>query len=293
MARFSLCELLPELPTIEVIDIGALDMAGQEPLHGPLVAAGRARVTGFEPDLAGCVALNQRYGRPHRFYPQFVGNGKPAKFYQTNAPYTGSLYPPNTPLLEAFNDLGEVTLLVQVHDVSTVRLDDLEEIEGADYLKIDVQGAEIDVFTGAQRVLDSAVVIQTEVSFVELYRGQPFFADVDAYLRNHGFWFHTFLGFGMRSFKPLRVGEPGNPAGGVDRGLNQKLWGEALYIKDPLQLDKLSTAKLQTFAVLMHDILKSYDVAVGCLRAIDARTGTQLALRYAERLTGVEALKTD
>ena len=292
MLRFSLCELLPDLPPIEILDIGALEMAGQEPPYLELAASGRARVTGFEPNLPGCVALNQRYGRPHRFFPQFVGKGGPAKFYQTNAAYTGSLYPPNEPLLGAFNDLLEVTVLQQVHDVTTVRLDDVAEIADVDYLKLDVQGGELDVFKGGERALASAVMIQTEVCFVELYRGQPLFADIDSHLRRRGFWFHTFLGFGARSLKPGRVGEPGNPTAGIDRGVNQKLWGEALYIKDPLQPAALSVVKLQKFAVLLHDLYKSYDVAYVCLSAADARAGTQLAQRYGARLTGEAALTT-
>jgi len=39
------------------------------------------------------------------------------------------------------------------------------------------------------------VLIQTEVEFVELYKGQPMFADVDIFLRASGFQFHTLNSF--------------------------------------------------------------------------------------------------
>src|SRR5205085_5784113 len=104
----------------------------------------------------------------HRFFPQFVGNGRSGKFYDTNFAYTGSLYPPNTPLIAAFNDLIEVMTVTQVRDVATVRLDDIPEIEDVDHLKLDIQGGELDAFAGAEKALAAAVVIQTEVSFVEM-----------------------------------------------------------------------------------------------------------------------------
>ncbi|MEJ0070283.1 MAG: FkbM family methyltransferase [Pseudomonadota bacterium] len=152
-------------------------------------------------------------------------------------PYTGSLYQPNTALLEAFNDLAEVARVAQVHDVSTVRLDDVADIE---------QGAELDVFIGGEKALQTAVLIQTEVAFVEDYRGAPLFADIDSHLRSRGFWFHTFLGFGSRTLRPMRHGAPGDPGTGVDRGLNQKLWSDAVYIKHPLQREKLSTSSCKS-----------------------------------------------
>src|SRR5262249_27343994 len=150
MARFSLLALLPDLPTIEVVDIGALEMAGQTPLYLDLVAARRARVTRFEPAPTRSIRLNHRFGPPRLVFPHFIGNGKPARFYETNAPYTGSLFEPNMPLLMAFNDLAEVSQVVKVHDVSTVRLDDLEDIDDVDYMKLDIQGGELEAFLGGE-----------------------------------------------------------------------------------------------------------------------------------------------
>lgn len=285
MDRFSLLELFPDLPTIEVLDLGALVVPGVPPPYFDLVGAGRARVTGFEPDLNGCVELNRYFGPPHRFYPQFVGNGQPAKFYQTNVPYTGSLFEPNLPLLEAFNDLAEACQVVKVHDVQTVRLDDLEDIDDVDYMKLDIQGAELDAFIGGERALQSAVLIHTEVAFVPGYRNGPLFADIDQHLRSRGFWFHTFMGFGSRTLKPARVGAPGDPLAGTDRGIRQHLWSDAVYIKDPLRLDALPTVKLQKLAVLLHDLYKSWDFAHACVTAADTRLGTNVAERYRENLT--------
>jgi methyltransferase FkbM-like protein len=100
---------------------------------------------------------------------------------------TSSLYAPNTPLLAAFDRLEELVRVVREIPIETHRLDDVPEAAGADYLKIDVQGAELDVLRGAPRLLAEALVVHAEVEFVPLYREQPLFADVDRTLRGAGY----------------------------------------------------------------------------------------------------------
>lgn len=48
-------------------------------------------------------------------------------------------------------------------ELQTVSLDDVKEAHGADYLKLDVQAAELDVLRGAEKVLESVLAIQAEV----------------------------------------------------------------------------------------------------------------------------------
>lgn len=53
-------------------------------------------------------------------------------------------------------------------------------------LKVDVQGGELGVFEGCDKLGD-VDFIYVELSFVELYEGQPLFDDVSAYLVDRGF----------------------------------------------------------------------------------------------------------
>jgi FkbM family methyltransferase len=73
--------------------------------------------------------------------------------------------------------------------VSTV--DDVwDEIVGdarKPYLKIDVQGYELEVLRGAERALPKVHGVQAELSLVPLYEGAPVWTDVIEYLQSRGF----------------------------------------------------------------------------------------------------------
>jgi len=275
---WSLFELLPEPPSIKILDIGAA--FSETPPYQSLVDAGRAKVIGFEPNKEERDRLNEQYGVHHRFLPNFVGDGRQATFFQTNWALTGSLFEPNTPLLEKFQNLSELVTPIARHTVNTSRLDDIKEIDDVDFIKIDIQGGELAVFRNAPRLLAETILIQTEVEFVELYRNQPMFSDVDTFLRRQGFQFHCFLGFGTRAFKPIvRDNDP-------NMGLRQQLWSDAVYFRDWMYLDQLSEEKLRKYAVLAHDLLQSFDLAHLVLVELDRRTGGNTAAAYLGKLVG-------
>ena len=238
---------------------------------------GKARIIGFEPDAAECEKLNQTFGAPHRFYPYFLGDGEEATFFETNLSLTGSLYEPNLPLLSKFQNLAELTMPVAQHKISTKRVDEIEEIDDVDFIKIDIQGGELNVFKNAERILASTMMIQTEVEFVALYKDQPMFSDVDAYLRSAGFQFHTFHGFGKRAFKPLVVNND------INQAVNQLIWSDAIYVRDWLDLSQISREKLRSYAILAHDLIGSWDLAHLVLQEIDRRERRGLASSYRKR----------
>jgi len=274
---WSLLEHFSEKLEFTILDIGAA--LNDPPPYQSLLDAGRARIIGFEPNARECERLQRQYGEPHRFFPNFAGDGRPATFHETNWALTGSLYEPNSPLLEKFNNLAEVMKPVARHAVETTRLDDIAEIGDVDFFKIDVQGSELPVFQNALRALSGALVVQTEVEFVELYRGQPMFADVDVFLRGRGFQFLCFNGIGGRTLKPLVAGND------VNSPLQQFLWSDALYVRDWMQLERLGDDKLRKYAVLAHDLLGAYDLAHHVLAALDRSAGSQYSRAYLARLT--------
>ena len=272
---FSLSELFPNAPQIIVVHIGASIVADHAERYARLVAIGRARVIAFEPNEGEYAKLTAHFGQGYTFLPYFIGQGGPAQYYETNVPVTGSLLEPNNDVLDRFQSLGDLTRVVAVHQVVTHRLDDIPDLNDADYIKIDVQGAEVAVFKGATRLLQACTLIETEVEFAQLYKDQPLFADVDAHLRGYGFHFHTFRNMCGRCFVPLH--QQGNPSG----AFNQMLWADAVYVKEMMALDRLSTDKLIKLAILLHDVYGSIDLAMAALMELERRPGQGPGLQQA------------
>jgi FkbM family methyltransferase len=57
-------------------------------------------------------------------------------------------------------------------------------------VKIDVQGYEANVIKGGKKTISRASFVVVEVSFEELYKGQPLFDEIYVLMRNLGFMYH-------------------------------------------------------------------------------------------------------
>ena len=274
---FNILDVIPKCPTIRVIDVGAMAI-GQD-VYSPLVNAGIASVLGFECVQAECDRLNATPRGTHTYLPNAIGDGRVRTFHECNYPMTSSLYEPNTALLAKFQNLENLTRVVKTSSVRTSRLDDLPEAANADFLKLDVQGAEVDVMNGAEKILADVAVIHTEVEFVPMYKGQPLFAEVDQRLRQAGFVFHKFAGIAGRTFQPLVINND------VNQALGQMLWADAVYVKDFMAFEKLNPEKLLKMAVILHLIYGSADLALQILLAHDAKMQTRFGETYLQKLT--------
>lgn len=81
-------------------------------------------------------------------------------------------------------------------------LDDLllaeEPPAGPYFMKLDVQGFELEVLRGAERVLANTEVAQLEVSLLPYNEGAPLLAEVVAFMRERGFIAYDVCGFYRR-----------------------------------------------------------------------------------------------
>lgn len=72
--------------------------------------------------------------------------------------------------------------------VEIARLDDIEfDRESFNFINIDVQGYELEVFKGASETLKSVDYIMTELNIEELYEGCARYKDVELFLAEYGF----------------------------------------------------------------------------------------------------------
>lgn len=208
--------------------------------------------------------------RPRRItsFPYFVGDGASRTFYNCQNPLTSPLYPPNEELLSLFQHM--VLPVVGHSEVRTVRLADLDDLNDCDFLKLDVQGAELDVMRGAEHVLSHAVVVHTEIEFIPICRNQPRFGNVDVELRKHGFWFHKFIKPFSRLFQPLMFNNmfsPGSQLGHAEA---------AVYVRNFTLLDNLDVGKLLRMARILRDVCGSFDLACVVLAAYDRKRSESL-----------------
>lgn len=148
-------------------------------------------VTGFEPAADECAALNAAAPPRHRYLPYALSDRAAVQTFHVcrQAGYSG-LYPPNRPFLAPFADAIRSGMHVErTVPITTTTLDTIHAATPirADCLKIDVQGAELDILRGAERVLANTKIVELEVEFNPQYEGQPLFSEVDAYMRSQGF----------------------------------------------------------------------------------------------------------
>jgi FkbM family methyltransferase len=276
-AFFNIASMLPPLPRLKIVDIGAMSLGEDMDPYSRLANATPCDVYGFEPVVAEFEKLRAS-AKPGRHYlPYFIGDGSARTFYECNFPMTSSLFEPNTALLAKFQNLEELVRVQKTYPVETTRLDDIPELEGTDFLKVDVQGAELLVFEGAAKLLDHALVVHTEVEFVPLYKDQPLFSDIDAHLRSKGFSLHR-LGQTGRTFKPLIF------MNDVNAALSQVLWGDAVYVRDFMSFDGLSGQTLLKMATILHENYRSVDLAAVALASCDRQLGTSLQPDYLKKL---------
>ncbi|MDQ7025247.1 MAG: FkbM family methyltransferase [Anaerolineae bacterium] len=80
----------------------------------------------------------------------------------------------------------DIMAVTQSINVPVKRLDTLVDID-IDLLKLDLQGYELEALKGCGALLQRIKTITTEVEFIPLYDKQPLFADIDIFLRGHGF----------------------------------------------------------------------------------------------------------
>lgn len=258
-----LAELLQLDRLTHVVDVGANPIDGEPPYKNMLVA-GVCRVTGFEPQQDALNQLLAAKGPNENYLPYAVGDGSSHVLRICRASGMTSLYEPdqkNLSLFEVLQPLGEV---LERCPMQTQRLDDIDAVDAFDMLKIDIQGGELGVFQNGRKKLRNAVAIQTEVSFITLYEGQPAFGEIDIELRSQGFIPHCFAAVKKWPIAPCVInGDPRQP-------LNQLLEADLVYVRDFLS-DDTSDAQLRQLAFIAHGCYQSIDLTMRCITELQRR----------------------
>jgi FkbM family methyltransferase len=249
---------------LQAIDIGA--RGGVHPVFSS--AAPLIDMLCFEIDDEQC--RNVENGpRPDfaRFdvLPVVLGPGGPRELHLTRAGVNCSLLTPSTRFarryaVPGFDVMGKLP-------VSTQTLDCVASARGADigeFIKIDVQGAELEVLGGGIATLQAhTVAVVAEVSFVEMYDGQPLFPDVCRFLESFGFSFYGFIQEAHRSAILRERLAQERPTWN-----ERMIHADAVFFKDPLSMNIQLSAR-QVTALLFSSMLLGYlDFSIELARAL-------------------------
>ena len=176
-----------------------------------------------------------------------------------------SLFKPKKEALDFFNGFSNIGEIQSVEKIKTKRLDDVPKLRDFDFLKMDVQGAELSILKNGENRLKNCLGVQLEVSYFSLYEDQPTFGDVDVYMRSIGYVPHQFLDVKRWSIAPTIFNGNFRTPG------NQLLESDIIYIKNPLLMSSISDNQLQKFAILAHYCFQSIDLSVYMLIEMEKR----------------------
>ncbi len=251
---------------LQVMDVGAA-IINEKPIYRILIDMGLAHLSAFDGDERQVEKIIETYGQNNvEVYNHFLFDGKEREVFICK-PASGmtSLFKPKKEALDFFNGFSNFGEVQSVEKIKTIRLDDVKKLRNIDFLKMDVQGAELSILEHGVNCLKNCLAMQLEVSYFPLYEGQPTFGDVDVYMRGIGYIPHQFLQVKRWSIAPTIFN------GNFKTPGNQLLESDIIYIKDPLLLESISDTQLQKFVILAHYCFKSVDLSVYLLIEMEKR----------------------
>lgn len=266
---------------INIADVGANPT--HAPPYQPLMADGQAHVWGFEPNDEAFAKL-QNENQSHRtIFNEAVGEPGPATYYSHQITNLSSLFPIKASCAKFLGKAFWTKRKVTEIPVTLVGLDELKELPELDVLKMDLQGGELGVLKGGKKKLSKAIAIVCEIRFYRMYEDEPMWAELDQELRKQGFVLHKIM-----HAKSVRL-DHSQKERLKGRGLkNQLLDGDAAYIRNIEEPEKITTEQWKALALTASAVLESHDLCLYCLDELVRRNAipAKTPKKYTDLLLG-------
>jgi len=306
--RFILTDLIHERRLLDrpivICDIGARDALVDS--RWTAFPPDMVQLHGFEPDEAECSALTAQanaHGYDFKYHPfALAQRSGPITFHRFAEPTANSIYPANTRLIDRWCygralPLSQQFQLLGVSSIDALSLADWAQQQGIaelDFVKMNVQGAELEILKGAGPLLDGVVAQILEQTFTPTYVGAPMFGEVFEFMRLRGFTMFDIVSVNAagRTRSPLHI---------VDdrifrhaRGPRHQLFeGHFLYLRDPLLIADRWTAdfplplekciKLACLAEVLGQLEFAFEVLGWLAASPDAGAAAELCQDVSDR----------
>lgn len=198
------------------------------------------RIVAFEPEPEECARLNASAEKNIQYLPVALGseNGE-RTLHVARYSMSSSFYPSHPDYYERFGFAKNMEIVSRVQVRTMTLRDALGDIE-PDFIKLDIEGAEVDVLRGAD--LGPVLGIISELRFGERTAACPTFADLDILCRSAGFDLYDLE---VSRFSRRALPYPylydfrdnGRPVPGPTVQ-GQAVTGDALYFRDGLDTAK-------------------------------------------------------
>ena len=255
---------------INICDIGASPIDKTDFIQ-TLFDNCNSKIIGFEPNIDEFKKL-ERSNPKKKFYNYALGDGKDKTLNICRAPGMSSFLEPNYDYLKIFHSFEEWSEIVSKQDVTTKKLNDVDEI--LDFIKLDVQGYEYEILKYGQKKIKEAKVIQIETSPFPIYKNEKSMSEIIKLLENHGFMLHMFNKINTRSFKPMVV------ANNKNLGINHLFQLDCVMVKNFKEIKLLDKESLMKLILIMFYSFKSYDFVDYLITILDDKFKTSFIEKY-------------
>lgn len=195
-------------------DIGFLDVGSGGPIKWPWTLLPEDKIARFEFDGESESDVSK---------PLCISDVKKnGTFYIARDPRASSLHKASESFVSWYG-LDELlpakTIEVRLDTLDNLFSDSLSKI---DLIDVNVEGHDFQVLCGAKNIFKNGFVkmIKVEFEFAETWKGQGFFGDIDALMRQHGF---NLVDMHFTQLHPAN-------AKGLPEVKGEPVWGKAVYI---------------------------------------------------------------
>jgi FkbM family methyltransferase len=225
------------------LDLMCIDIGARGGITKDLLPiASSVDAIGFEPDEQECQRLNSEAAldagpwRSLRYIPIALSETGGSRILNlTNRRGTSSMLQADPTVAEQFSraDYYVVDDEIEIQTTSLDSIVDEQKLSECVFIKIDVEGMEMEIFRSATQLLGGQLLgIRCEVAFIKGRIGQPSFGDIETYLQGFGFVPMGFpeLHHWRRSTKRKH---PIPAKGAVPYSKGQMAHGDVLFYRDP------------------------------------------------------------